>query len=86
MPVRTVLLIVLLIVAGCRYPKFTYEGDNEMSIEYDPAVQSQAEIDGIAEKKCAETGRHAINVDRSPTWRITTTEALYICQAKAATQ
>jgi len=86
MPVRILLLVLLLAIAGCRYPKFTYEGENEMSIEYQPSVQTTAEIDALAEKKCAENGRHALNVDRSPTWRVTTTEALYICQAQGATQ
>jgi hypothetical protein len=86
MQVRMLLLVLLLSIAGCRYPNFTYEGENEMSIEYDPAVQTPADIDALAEKKCAETGRHAVNVDRSPTWRVTTTQALYVCQAQGATQ
>jgi hypothetical protein len=55
-----------------------------MSIEYDPAVQSQADIDGIAAKRCAETGRQAVNVDRLQTYRLTT-QALYICKAQATT-
>jgi hypothetical protein len=86
MQVRILLLVLLISIAGCRYPNFTYDGENEMSIEYEPAHQSQAEIDALAEKKCAETGRQAVNVDRSPTWRVTTTQALYICKAKDATQ